>query len=246
MTDIQNTGSNDSADLIGILAGLVILFFLFRSVLAAFLPIGVAIFGVVIAGSVLLLLATQVTIGTVAPILGSMIGLGVGIDYSLLVLSRYLQNRDEGMDARGRGRARDRHGRCGVAVRRVLRGDRAVRTGPRRHPVRGDARLLGRAVRGRHGARGAHAPPGGARLRRAADHAPAQERRGRRGSRRHVVPLRPRGLAPRGPLRGGLADRARRPRRPDPRPAARLHRRRQRPDVTDPAQGLRPHQRGLR
>jgi RND superfamily putative drug exporter len=98
VTDIQNAGSNDYADLIGIVAGLLILFFLFRSLLAAFLPIGTAIFGVVIAGSVLLLIASQVTIGTVAPILGSMIGLGVGIDYSLLVLSRYLQNRDEGME----------------------------------------------------------------------------------------------------------------------------------------------------
>ena len=97
VTDIQNAGSNDFADLIGILAGLIILFILFRTLLAAVLPIGVAIFGVAIAGSLLLLIATQVTIGTVAPILGSMIGLGVGIDYSLLVLSRYLQNRDEGM-----------------------------------------------------------------------------------------------------------------------------------------------------
>ena len=98
VTDIQNAGSNDFADLIGIVAGLIILFILFRTLLAAVLPIGVAIFGVAIAGSVLLLIATQVTIGTVAPILGSMIGLGVGIDYSLLVLSRYLQNRDEGME----------------------------------------------------------------------------------------------------------------------------------------------------
>jgi RND superfamily putative drug exporter len=99
VTDIQNSGGgNDIADLIGIVAGLIILLFLFGTILAAFLPIGIAIFGVATASSLLLLLATQITIGTVAPILGSMIGLGVGIDYSLLVLSRYLQNRDEGMD----------------------------------------------------------------------------------------------------------------------------------------------------
>ncbi|MEP6625265.1 MAG: MMPL family transporter [Acidimicrobiia bacterium] len=99
VVDIQNSGSgNDSAELIGIIAAIMILLFLFGSVLAAFLPIGVALFGVSTATVSLMLLATQTTIGTVAPILGSMIGLGVGIDYSLLVLSRYLQNRDEGMD----------------------------------------------------------------------------------------------------------------------------------------------------
>ena len=115
-------------------------------------------------------------------------------------------------------RARDRHRGRGVAVRRVLRRDRAVRAGARGHPVRGDARLLGRALRRRHGARRAHPAPGGARLRRPADHAQAQERRGRRGGRRHVVPVRARGLAPRGAVRGRVADRARDPRRADPRP----------------------------
>ncbi len=99
VVDIQNSGSgNDASELIGIIAAVMILLFLFGSVLAAFLPIGVALFGVSTATVSLMLLATQTTIGTVAPILGSMIGLGVGIDYSLLVLSRYLQNRDEGMD----------------------------------------------------------------------------------------------------------------------------------------------------
>ena len=99
VVDLQNSGGgNDAADMIGIIAAVMILLFLFGSVLAAFLPIGVALFGVLTATVSLMLFATQTDIGTVAPILGSMIGLGVGIDYSLLVLSRYLQNRDEGMD----------------------------------------------------------------------------------------------------------------------------------------------------
>ena len=52
------------------------------------------------------LLATEVTIGTVAPILGSMIGLGVGIDYSLLIVSRFRQNRDDGLEVHDRDRRR--------------------------------------------------------------------------------------------------------------------------------------------
>ena len=107
VVDIQNQGSqNYLPELIGLGAAIIVLLFVFGIVLAAFLPLGVALFGVTVAGGALTLLATQFTIGTVAPVLGKMIGLGVGIDYSLLILSRYLQNRDEGMDHEtGVGRA---------------------------------------------------------------------------------------------------------------------------------------------
>ena len=41
---------------------------------------------------------SQFTIGTVAPVLGTMIGLGVGIDYSLFIVSRHRQNLADGME----------------------------------------------------------------------------------------------------------------------------------------------------
>ena len=72
---------------------------------AAFLPLIVALLGVTIGTLVLTIIATGTTVGTVAPILGTMIGLGVGIDYSLLIVSRFRQERDEGQavhDAIGR------------------------------------------------------------------------------------------------------------------------------------------------
>ncbi len=97
VVDIQNQDSNDTADMIGIVVAVVILLFLFGTLLAAILPIGVALLAVAASSMTLLLIASHVTVGTVAPILGAMIGLGVGIDYSLLVVSRYLQNRDGGM-----------------------------------------------------------------------------------------------------------------------------------------------------
>jgi Predicted drug exporters of the RND superfamily len=100
VVDIQNSqpGGSNTSEAIGLIAAVMILLFVFGSVAAAFLPIGVAMFGVGTATALLTLLASQTTIGTVAPALGAMIGLGVGIDYSLLVVSRYLQNRSEGMD----------------------------------------------------------------------------------------------------------------------------------------------------
>jgi RND superfamily putative drug exporter len=97
VVDIQNQDSNDTADMIGIVVAVVILLFLFGTLLGAILPIGVALLAVAASSMTLLLIASHVTVGTVAPILGAMIGLGVGIDYSLLVVSRYLQNRDGGM-----------------------------------------------------------------------------------------------------------------------------------------------------
>jgi RND superfamily putative drug exporter len=97
VVDIQNQDSNDTADMIGIVVAIVILLFLFGTLLAAILPIGVALLAVTVSSVTLLLIAAHTTVGTVAPILGAMIGLGVGIDYSLLVVSRYLQNRDGGM-----------------------------------------------------------------------------------------------------------------------------------------------------
>ena len=97
VVDIQNSQSSDAADLIGIVAAVVILLFLFGTLLAAVLPIGVALLAVGVSSMTLMVVASHMTIGTVAPILGAMIGLGVGIDYSLLVVSRYLQNRDGGM-----------------------------------------------------------------------------------------------------------------------------------------------------
>lgn len=99
VVDIQNSQASTESisELIGLLAAIVILLYVFGSIAAAFMPIGVALFGVGLATALLTLIASKFTVGTVSPALGSMIGLGVGIDYSLLIVSRYLQNRSEGM-----------------------------------------------------------------------------------------------------------------------------------------------------
>jgi putative drug exporter of the RND superfamily len=73
----------------GLLAALVILVLLFGSLLAASLPVLIAIFAV---GSAIGLIALASHVASVAdftPPLMILVGLGVGIDYALLVFSRY-------------------------------------------------------------------------------------------------------------------------------------------------------------
>lgn len=77
------------AEVIGLVAALVILLVSFGSIAAALLPLGVAILGLAVAVLGLGLLGHAVDIPTVAPSLASMIGLGVGIDYSLFGLNRF-------------------------------------------------------------------------------------------------------------------------------------------------------------
>jgi len=84
------------AEMIGIIAALVILFATFRSVYSAILPLGVAIVGLTVGLSLVGLLGAVIDIPSVAPRLGTMIGLGVGIDYALFILSRHRDNLEAG------------------------------------------------------------------------------------------------------------------------------------------------------
>ncbi|MEZ5246018.1 MAG: MMPL family transporter [Acidimicrobiales bacterium] len=86
------------AEMIGIIAALVILFVTFRSVYSTVLPLGVAVLGLAVGLSIVGLLGAVIDIPSVAPRLGTMIGLGVGIDYALFVLSRHRDQLDAGMD----------------------------------------------------------------------------------------------------------------------------------------------------
>jgi putative drug exporter of the RND superfamily len=78
-----------AGELIGLLAAATILFLAFGSLIAAALPIGMAVFGLTVGVATMTALAAVTEIPTFAPVLGSMVGLGVGIDYALFVLSRH-------------------------------------------------------------------------------------------------------------------------------------------------------------
>jgi RND superfamily putative drug exporter len=85
-----------TSEALGILAAIAILLLAFGSVIAMVLPIVTAIFAVATSFGVLDLLSHGVTVPSFAPELAALVGLGVGIDYALFVVSRYRGARDAG------------------------------------------------------------------------------------------------------------------------------------------------------
>ncbi|MFC8914869.1 MMPL family transporter [Streptomyces sp. NPDC057116] len=93
------SGSDGGAsELIGLLAAAAILFLAFGSLVAAALPIGMAVFGLTVGVATMTVLAGMTEVPTFAPVLGSMVGLGVGIDYALFVLARHREYLARGLD----------------------------------------------------------------------------------------------------------------------------------------------------
>lgn len=76
-------------ELVGLVIALVILTATFRAVLVAGLNMLTAILGVGVVTFVIMVTSSVVELHLTAPVLATMIGLAVGIDYALLILSRY-------------------------------------------------------------------------------------------------------------------------------------------------------------
>ncbi|MEU9877840.1 MMPL family transporter [Streptomyces phaeochromogenes] len=101
------------SELIGFAVAIVVLLVGFGSVLAAGIPLLTALISVVGGLACLGLLATAFTFATVSPTLATMIGLGVGIDYALFLITRHRQNLMNGDDpVRAAGRATATSGRA--------------------------------------------------------------------------------------------------------------------------------------
>lgn len=86
-----------NTDLIGIGVALVVLILTFGSLLAAGMPIVTAAIGVSVSGSLLAIASHFAQLSSTTPLLGSMLGLAVGIDYSLFIVSRHRSNLATGM-----------------------------------------------------------------------------------------------------------------------------------------------------
>lgn len=93
-----NQPTTNVGEQIGILAAAIILLLAFGSFLAMLLPIGVALFALGTASAIVGLMTHVLTIATFAPQLGSLIGLGVGIDYALFIVTRHRQGLLRGLD----------------------------------------------------------------------------------------------------------------------------------------------------
>jgi RND superfamily putative drug exporter len=87
-------------ELLGLIAALIVLLIVFRTFVAAMIPIALAIVAVSSAFLLLFILAGLTDINTITPILVSMIGIGVGIDYSLFIVTRFRQLLHEGLSPR--------------------------------------------------------------------------------------------------------------------------------------------------
>jgi putative drug exporter of the RND superfamily len=92
-----DTGASDK---IGIAAAMVILLLVFGSAVAMGLPIVTAVLGLLCGLSVVTLLSHLADIPTTAPTLATMIGLAVGIDYSLFIVTKHRAQVAEGMEVR--------------------------------------------------------------------------------------------------------------------------------------------------
>ncbi|MEV6211702.1 MMPL family transporter [Kitasatospora sp. NPDC051914] len=90
-----------SSEAIGFAVAIVVLLIGFGSVIAAGLPLINALIAVIVGLGCLGLLAAATTFATVSPTLATMIGLGVGIDYALFLLTRYRQGLMDGVDPVG-------------------------------------------------------------------------------------------------------------------------------------------------
>ena len=84
------------SEFIGLAFAVVVLIFAFGSVLAMGLPIAVAVAGVGVGIALITLISNVYAVPDFAPTLGAMIGLGVGIDYALLIVTRYRESLNAG------------------------------------------------------------------------------------------------------------------------------------------------------
>ena len=192
-------------ELLGLMAALIVLLIVFRTIVAAAIPIALAISAVASAFLLLFILAGLTDINTITPLLVSMIGLGVGIDYSLFIVTRFRQLLHEGLSpADAAAEAGASAGRAvifaGLTVAISVTGPRVLR--PR---LRDQARDRQRARRADDGADRELAAAGCPAAARAQDRpaegaVPAADRRLRSGPRedadRALGPVRHRARAP--------------------------------------------------
>ena len=90
--------NTDASTVIGLIAAVIILAISFGTLIAMFIPIISAVLGLALGLALIGLLGHVVSVPSIAPTLATMIGLGVGIDYALFVVSRHREQLANGMD----------------------------------------------------------------------------------------------------------------------------------------------------
>ena len=93
----EDSKSSEGAALI---IAFIVLAIALLSLLAATMPVITAILGVLIGSTALSAMTGLITVSSTAPILATMLGLAVGIDYALFILTRHHQNLADGLEPR--------------------------------------------------------------------------------------------------------------------------------------------------
>ena len=94
---VKQTPSIGSTEGIGVIIALIVLLITFGSVVAAGLPMLTALIGVGVGMAGILTVSSFVQMSSTAPILALMLGLAVGIDYALFIVSRHRGQLQHGM-----------------------------------------------------------------------------------------------------------------------------------------------------
>ena len=87
----------EGQEIYGLVAAIIVLLLAFGSVIAMGLPIGTAIVGLATGVGLVSVVAAFIEVNSTAPVLAAMIGLGVGIDYSLFIVTRHREHLQLGM-----------------------------------------------------------------------------------------------------------------------------------------------------
>jgi putative drug exporter of the RND superfamily len=94
---IAQQAHDRTSEVIGIALALILLLLMFRSLVAAGLPLIAAVFSVATGLSVIGLIASGLTFPTTAPTVATLLGLGVAIDYGLFLVARHREGLDDGL-----------------------------------------------------------------------------------------------------------------------------------------------------
>jgi RND superfamily putative drug exporter len=86
---VRQVDEVEGSEAIGLLVAVIVLLVAFGSVIAAGIPVGSAIFGIFIGLGLVTTMAGLTDVSSISPMIASMIGIGVGIDYALFVVTRH-------------------------------------------------------------------------------------------------------------------------------------------------------------
>ncbi|MBT3163274.1 MMPL family transporter [Streptomyces sp. Vc74B-19] len=95
--ELSEPSGGHMAEIVGVAVAAVVLFLAFGSLAASLLPIATALVSVGTAYAGIVLLGHLMTVADFAPMLGLLIGLGVGIDYALFIVTRHRRGLKRGL-----------------------------------------------------------------------------------------------------------------------------------------------------